>query len=238
VRRLLLAAALCVGALVLVDQKQAHYLLPLCPVVALVLAQALESGPRALAVWRAGATWTLSVAILAWLSVAVALAAGWVALRFGARADDLGRSVAWWAWWSAGTALAVLSVYGLSRSARAFPTLAGLYLGGMLALAWPAHWAIDRLSTPRAIRAAVIQEDQRPLAVYRCFHGGYFNWLTHREQVARLESPDQLQAWSARHPEGMVICPVGDSADLSHDGAVDDLYRGRPYSLRRVTASP
>jgi hypothetical protein len=35
-----------------------------------------------------------------------------------------------------------------------------------------------------------------------------------------------------------VICPIEQADALSMQGAVDDLYRGRPYTLRRVSASP
>lgn len=237
-RRLMLAAAMSFGALALVDQKQPHYLLPLCPVAALLLAHAIETGPRGLALWRAGATWTLSAAILASASVAVALLGGWLSRRFGARGDELARSGSWWSAWLAGSVLSVMALRGLLRSARGLPALAGLYLTGMIALALPAHWAIDHLSTPRSIRDAARGEPGRSLAVYRSFHGGYFNWLTGREQVARLEDLDQLHDWSAHHPQGMVICPMQDSEGLAVDGAVDDLYRGRPYTLRRVTAAP
>lgn len=238
IRRLTLAGAVSFGLLALVAQKQPHYLLPLCPVAALLLTQAIEKSPRALALWRSGAVWTLSTAILAWLAVAVALVGGWVASRFGARADELTRSGAWWVAWSVGAGLAVTALAGIHRHAGAFPRLAMLYLAGMIAMALPAHWAIDQLSTPRAIREATIGQSTDPLAVYRCFHGGYFNWLTGREQVTRLEDPEQLRDWGARHPRGMVICPIEQADALSMQGAVDDLYRGRPYTLRRVSASP
>lgn len=198
-RPLVVALAFVLLAFSLISGKQPHYVLPLAPALALVLALRLER--------PAGERWC-SVALLALFGAGLASAPWWSRApleRYGAYGAALLDSAAF----TGGCAGAALALFGSAAwialrrpPPRAWIAAHVLALGCAFALA---HFAIGRVATPRALAAQLAAEPERALASYDEHKAGLYNHLAHRFEIPDLEGAEQLRAWCAEHPGGRVI---------------------------------
>jgi len=237
-RRVAWAVALALLALSFVDQKQPHYLLPLVPTFALLLAQAFEASARVRALWEVSASWVLGV-LLAAVVLGWPLMALLAPSRYGDYALDLAANPAAWLAWSLAVSAGSFCLAQVLRRGAPLRSSAAALVLGIAVLALPVHRALDLLTTPRGLMSALREVPTVPLATYRCFQGGYFNWLGARDRVTRLEGPEDLRTWCTQHPGGLLVSFDEGGADLADQGLVgvaNDRYRGRGVGLYRVDA--
>lgn len=238
VARLFVAAGVSLGVLMLIDGKQPHYLLPLYPALALGFAWVLQRSAPALRAWKAAALSVLAVLWLAWVGVVPFLFES-ARERYGAYAVELFGSAAWWLLWALGAAVLLVAALRVWRSSGDVPVVASTFLLGVAAITVPGQYALGRLATPRTLEALLAAEPEARLALYQAFQGGYFNWISQRASAARLENPDELQAWCTSNPGAFVIGPAAENENDAQrvlSGALVDRLRGRPFALRRVAA--
>ena len=178
----------------LIGGKQAHYLLPLLPGVALLLAIALE---------RAGFRIRVGLAAIALVAAGVALALlpGYAASRANlAFVSDTSP------WWGAVVAAIGIAMLLFARRIRdpLWPALAtvAVVLVFKLALIQGPGVRFDVRRIAAQVHAA--QERGQPIAHVGWHHGVY-------EFAGRLTEPlpaltlDELPGWVAEHPDGLVI---------------------------------
>ncbi len=213
----------------LISGKQAHYLLPILPAAALLLARAgaettdLKPGYR----WPAYAIGLLGCALIGVVMQrdALQLPAGWhrvsplaglavlawalvcgVALRRGASITTAVRTLAWCSF-----GLIVIVHLGVVRAA------------------WPAY---DLRPISRLL--AGVQHQGRPIA-YRGNYHGQFHFLGRLTQpIAEVEWAAVPQ-WLAAHPDGYLVAYHAHSdIPALHQAAFVQAYRGRAFALWRA----
>jgi len=203
-RRLAWSVAGLVAAFTLFSGKQAHYMVPLAPALALLAARALErpgSSPARLAL---GVRIQLGCLALFLGAAAFGLGAldelpaitGPVGLAFvahGARLTLL-----------AGAAGAALGLAWTLRE-RASPTglLATAALGSGVALL-ALHATAGRLFYPHALATALAAEPERPMAFLGTSHQGLVELLAAPRRLDKVDDQGALLAWAAAHPDGLL----------------------------------
>ena len=182
----------------LISGKQAHYLMPEYPAVALLAARALAgAGAR-----RGGSLAPLAPVLigLAALGIAVGLIpaggdpAGLVPLRAVAVFGVLNLALGFAVWRLPLRTGHVLAGAGVAALAHLLISTTGLRAG---------HDA-------GAVAARLAPAADRGLAVSGITYNAEFNFATRlRRPVATPATPAELAAWSAAHPGGLVFGPVG-----------------------------
>jgi len=178
----------------MIGGKQAHYLLPLLPGIALLLAMLLE---RAAFTARAG----LCGFALILVGIAMALLPSYAATR-----PDLAFVAGTSPWWGAAVSIVGIVLLGASRRIRdplwpALATVATVLLCKLALIQGPGV-RYDVRAVAAQVHAA--QERGQPIAHIGWHHGVY-------EFAGRLVEPlpalslQELPAWAAEHPDGLVI---------------------------------
>lgn len=219
--------------------KQPHYVLPLFPMLALLVAWRLERVPSALV--------RVPTALLG-LACAGGVAFAWTRRvelleRYGSYASELVASRAF-AVLAAAAVLAGLTAFVLALRPKSGPrTQLGAALLAVAGLVLPVEFALGALLLPRGIEAELAREPETRLATLRAQQAGLYNWLTGRRRIDDLRDVDELILWSRRHPGGLVVFEDKLWRDdrsaraLSELGLVavrHDLVRGTPSTLWRV----
>lgn len=191
--RLLLAWCLpTLAAFSLVSGKQAHYLLPLFPGVALALAAGLDRGALVLRAWP----WALLLAVLgAGVALAPLLSAGlppWEARTpaWGLMLAGAGLLLAWR--WRSGATPAAVALSCL---------LAVLVL--KLAFAFGPVARYDIGPAARELRAAL--DRGQPVANLGWPHGAWDFAARLAQPLPNLFDPDSIRNWAVAHPGGMLV---------------------------------
>lgn len=185
----------------LIRGKQAHYLEPAVPGLALLLAWRIESRPHGLARLRAGirAQFGLLLACALCGLVLLPLAASSLSTRgrelLAEGGHALPLSIA------AGVALACVLGTRVERlSARALLVLAAL---GTSACLLPFHWLGGQLLFPHDL-AGALRADATEVAFLGSSHHGLYALLSSPE-LEKLDDPAELAPWSERHPDGLLL---------------------------------
>jgi len=207
-------------AFTLISGKQAHYLVPLAPALALLAASALERDPLALVWLRRGVRGLLllllaSLAVGAWflpgevdgvsaLGGAWLLSGAWRA-PFGAAALVLGLA---------------LALVGRARTPRA---VCALSLAALSACGLVVHLAAGKLLYPHDLAAALRVTRDEPLAFLGSSNHGVYELLSGRSGLEKLRDRAALEAWCLAHPTGRVVSEV------------EELHGSVPETLEVVT---
>ena len=178
----------------MIGGKQAHYLLPLLPGIALLLALAIERGAL---VVRSGVAAMLLIALGLALSFVPQYAAARPDLAFVADTSPI---------WGVGISLVGVAMLVLAKRIRdpLWPALAtaAVVLLGKLAIVQGTGVRYDVRKIAAQVHAA--QERGQPIAHLGWHHGVY-------EFAGRLTQPlpaltsETFRAWVAEHPDGLVI---------------------------------
>jgi 4-amino-4-deoxy-L-arabinose transferase-like glycosyltransferase len=178
----------------MIGGKQAHYLLPLLPGIALLLATALD---KSAFTTRAG----LCAFVLILVGIGLALLPSYAATR-----ADLAFVADTSPWWGAGVAAVGLGLLAGARRIRdpLWPALAtmAVVLLGKLALIQGPGVRYDVRSVAAQVRAA--QERGQPIA-HVGWHHGVYEFAGRLTEPLPALTPQELPAWGAEHPDGLVI---------------------------------
>ena len=212
----------------LVSGKQVHYLVPMLPAVALLVARALLGRIDGRAGWRHPAGLVLALAGVASLAAAAGLLP-LDAAPFGASPAG-GLALV-----GAGLLLAWIAVARL-------PLAAGLVTAGLAPLL-----AFDLLVATTGLGAAhdaapiarlIAPYREGGLAVVTTRYNAEFNFAARLEEpVAELETAEALDAWVAAHPDGAVVARE-DGVHPSWSPVRQVLFRGRPYAVWTSAEAP
>ncbi|MDQ1899580.1 glycosyltransferase family 39 protein [Paracoccus sp. WLY502] len=209
------------AAFSLISGKQAHYLLPEMPALALLMAGGLPTRK-----WRRRDLW-LALPLLAALAGFGAAATGLIPAP--RKLDD---PLPLWSL-VLGSACLLVGIVGFLRLRSAPVALAALPLALMIGL----HLALSPLLFARydmtALGQAVSPFDRPGIAVTDGTYHAQLNFAGRlRNPVARLAGPEAVAAWRQAHPDGLLL----DRAGLAIPGMIPVAalpYRGGTYSLYR-----
>jgi len=186
----------------LIRGKQAHYLEPAVPGLALLLAWRIESRPHELAWLRGGIRvqlgLLLGLALLGILLVPRAEASvGTHGRRLIAQAGHaLPLLIA------AGTALVGLVATGRKRlSSHALLSAAAIWASACLL---PFQWLAGELLFPHDL-ARALRSNPTEAAYLGSSHHGIYAFLASVPVLEKLDDASQLAAWSELHPEGLLL---------------------------------
>ncbi|NOT29882.1 MAG: hypothetical protein HOP15_05465, partial [Planctomycetes bacterium] len=209
IRRLASALGFLLVTFTLIPGKQAHYLVPLAPALALLLAWRIEHDSRALRLLRAGAR--VQLALLFGLAVTCALLIPRKGGSFGAEGRELVASGgAWLPLGLAGAAAlaGLLASFRLRPSARAVLALSLASAGASLL---PIHRLAGKLLYPHALAKALAAHPAAPIAFRGSSHHGIYALLAARDDLEKIEGEGGLEAWCRGAPGGLLLI---DSEDL------------------------
>lgn len=207
VRRLGWALALLLLCFTLISGKQAHYLVPAAPGLALYFAWRLEADPRTLGLLRTGVRIQLALVL-----GVVAAAAVWIPRTpesFGARGHELLASGGAWLLLGTAGALALASLVATFRAGLAPRALLALALLGGGASLLPLHRLAGELLFPHALAAALRADSRAPLAFLGTAHHGIYALLAGRE-LEKLVSPAEVEAFCAGAPGSLLVLDPSD----------------------------
>ncbi len=203
----------------LVSGKQGKYLLPLFPVLAALLARALDSWQRAQPEPRERLRFV--AALLALAGVVLLVLPWWpdgppwlaqVQLMWGP-------ALLLWAWVLARLALPLAAALRVAALAMLFAT-AVLYLGVLSLATAP----FDLL--PASQRIAQLQAQQRPVAWLGKYHGQFHFLGRLTRRIEPLRDREALQQWLDAHPDGYLLVDAKDGAKGLPEAVQRWPYRG------------
>jgi 4-amino-4-deoxy-L-arabinose transferase-like glycosyltransferase len=199
------------AAFTMISGKQAHYLLPAAPGLALLAAWQVERNASAAGRLRLGIRLELSLL----LAAAIGLACSTRLLHEST--GDLGRayldSGAWKLWLSGAVIALFLGMLAASSRQSTTRPLAALILAlGSASLC--VHRVAGKLLHPHSLAAALSVDPAVPLAQLGPAKHGLFELLTGRARVEKLRDSEELRRWTAEHPGGLVVV---DEASLEED---------------------
>lgn len=232
-RRIALASGACLVCLSLIAGKQPHYLLPLMPALALWAGSVLEAeGRAARRALTLGAGLQIGLLIVLLLGVA-GFGWGYLDERYGELAQALRSEAGLWV--AFGVAAGGLFAAVLAWRGRLQPRLRLFVLClatcGVLA---PLQHGVGRLFLPARLGSLLAASSERPLATYRDFEAGVFNYLGGRLRVAAIDDAPTLAGWWAAHPDGLVVADLrhlDELAGLDFQVALTDRLRGKQKVL-------
>ncbi len=217
----------------LISGKQPHYLLPVFPALALLLAVLMARRDGAPGVDQRYPAWAIAaLAVTAAAAVALGERIGLPAWTAAARP----------AWMLLAAAAAVIAA--LAPAAGLYRRLAVLALM-TVALVVSVHLAARPLLAaafdlkPLADRLAQWQDEGRPLAHYGKYHG-QFHFLGRLKKPMAITGDGEVRAWVAEHPEGKIVTY---QRRLPPDAAPDFIHPFRSmfitvWDARTVAADP
>lgn len=198
-------AGMYVGFFSLAGTKLPSYVLPAYPALAIVVAVILEEWRREPAAAPRG-LWHSALAITALVGLGLAVGLP-VALHELLAAEEWLGAVGLVLIVGAGAALVWARRGDMRRAVGAFATMALLFALGALALAagrvGQHHTSPRLVAEARESAAAAGMSGAPPLATYRHFEPTLVYYARHA--VPTLDTPEQLAAWLAAHPEGRLI---------------------------------
>lgn len=224
-RRTELAVVALFVVFTLISGKQAHYLVPLGPALALLVAARVERSDAALRWLRVGVRAELGLVTLAVLAApflrkALAHSAGTDGREFLAGPGlwlALGFSLA--------CALAALVFVLRPRPARALLAASVLGVGGAML---GAHAIAGEILYPHALERALRAYPERDLGFLGRAHYGVYEILAAPRRPERLR-PELLEGWRRAHPTGLVLAEEEVLAGTIPDGlepiAADTIHR-------------
>lgn len=237
-RRLPFAIIAVVLVMSCFPSKLPHYVLPLFPALALMLAerlQARERASRAVQVWAAAFLFALTLAC-----AGIYFARSSLLMNYGQYSDELIGDRRWLALaFSAWGTSAVCIVY-LSTAWRSARSVLFVALTAQAVWFLPIHAAIGRLWLPRAIEARLRAEAQARLLIYGNQQAGLFNWLSDRDAIDCVRTLDDAERWCADHPGGWLLAEDEATAGFERlhlEPLVHDLVHGTPSTLFVVRPS-
>lgn len=195
----------------LISGKQAHYLVPALPAVALVVARLLPGGARARAAGIVPALLGLALVAL-WLGLGPDDVRARLAPDLGLAAAGVvlvGLGVA--AWWLRGPAVALLAPALVLLINLAFA------VGGL----GPAHDA-------RPIAAAIAPHDGA--IAFAGDYEGEFSFAARLRHPVTMVRPPEAEAWLAAHPDGALLARLDGPHPAAAPDAVFD-YDARRFGL-------
>lgn len=201
-RRLAYALLFLALAFALVRGKQAHYLVPAAPALALLAAVSLARAPRAAGRLRVGVA--LQLGLLGGILLAATLWLPRVARSFGPDGEALLAGGGWRVplGLAATCALGGLGLLAWTRASGKHLLALGVLSGGASLLCLH-HLAGARLH-PHALAAALAETDV-PLAFLGSSQHGLYALLAGGRELEKLANEHELCAWSARHPAGLLV---------------------------------
>ncbi|WP_417806706.1 ArnT family glycosyltransferase [Thioclava sp.] len=207
----------------LISGKQAHYLLPEMPALALLLSGMVPTAEPRRRVWRLG--W-----LLPGLGVAIAAAA----VPFGAF-SDLPEGTGSWLFWIIGLvvlALAALIVLRAHAGWRAEAWAAPLALVAIQAMVWPILWPIY---DPAPLGALLAAHSQHGVATTDVGYAGQFSYAGRlQDPIQVLDNSADLGRWMAAHPGGIVLAP-SEISDVEGLGQIAERhFRQRDWRIYQV----
>jgi 4-amino-4-deoxy-L-arabinose transferase-like glycosyltransferase len=206
----------------LISGKQAHYLLPELPALALLLS-GMAMTPMT--------HWRRAVLLVPALVVAAVAVAGWLGLVPQMQVNDATMTV--------GPVLATLAVVGALVGVVlrvGAPLVALVVAAPMTAVAL--HLALQPLMhaayNPDVIAADMAKAEPLGLATLQQDYAGQFTFAGRlRGPVTPLATPDALSAWMASHPGGMILTR-GDVTNPRLTLIDQRSFGGKDYRLYRV----
>jgi len=237
-RRLLCALVGILLAFTLISGKQAHYLVPAAPGLALWAAWKVKRSPGGARGLRQGAR-----AVLLLLAVAAILGMVFGGELRGA-AGASGR-----AYLDGGgprlllSAALVLSVLGAAATRRATSpaTLLAIVLGCAGATSLVAHRVAGRLLYPRALERALDVDPRTPVARLASSQHGLLALFARRDRLDVLRDTDELLRWAAAHPGGRIVDDRGVFPETLTRGltlVASDVAHNNPLLVVLVSADP
>src|SRR5262245_8350029 len=218
----------------LISGKQAHYLEPAVPGLALWLAWRIESRPDELPRLRFGIR--VHAALFLCLAVVLAVFLPRATTSVGTHGSDLIASggFAWPLAITAGIALLALACTWVARlGARELLALG--FLGVGLA-ALPLHWLGGELLFPHRL-ADALQSGPEKVAYLGSSHHGVYALLSPVPEVEKLRDAVEVSSWSLRNPESLVVADPKELGDQVPPGLVvvarDVVHRTPVLVLRR-----
>ena len=194
----------------LISGKQAHYLTPLAPALALLAAAELARAPRT--AWlRAGLALELGLLGAVLLAALVLVpqrtgsfsAAGVEWLRGGTWRLTLLPGLVALAW--AGLRLRALDVEPARVLRTSFVALALAAVG--------LHFVAGRLLYPARLAQGLALDAATPLAFLGSSHHGFYELAAGRSPLPKLGSPAEIAPWLAAHPAGRVLVDRSELAE-------------------------
>jgi 4-amino-4-deoxy-L-arabinose transferase-like glycosyltransferase len=234
IRRLGRSLLAVLVAFTLIRGKQAHYLVPAAPGLALWLAWRLEHEPRALARLRAGVR--IETALLACLPVAGAIALPRIVDSVSTSGRELlADGGARWplAVAGAGALAGLVATFRTRASARALLLIA---VASSAATFLPVHRLAGELLYPHALAAVLGAERDAPIAYLGSAQHGIYSLLAARDDLEKLQSEAELETFCADDPGGLLLIEADSSpASLPEHlvvVATDVVHRNRVQVLR------
>jgi 4-amino-4-deoxy-L-arabinose transferase-like glycosyltransferase len=238
-RRVLIASGSLVLFFTLISGKQAHYLLPLGPLLALVAAFAIEHVPAARSRLRVG------LGIQLGLLLAVLLAGFFLHEKLVAASGPYGNDYLAERGWLAPVVVMVLALAGgtlvLLRANQTRVLLVGALLASGVFLLGLQRIA-GRVLFPHTIATAIADSPDAEIAYLGASHQGLWQLLSDQRTCTRLENEDAIGPWSERHPQGLLLLspedltrPLPEALDV----VARDVVHTKPVAMaRRRAAAP
>jgi len=206
--QLVLASAVVFLVWSLISGKQAHYLMPMLPAMALLFAADFEERPALL-----GRThFTAAAFLLLFVGILLTLRFGWIVdplADYGERSDQLRGSLYWNTLLFGGCALGVGAAAFLAAKRPTLPGTAGVFLVGMVAMLAPLHGGLHHLVLPQTMIVEPYLSELRahPLATIGNQQAGLYNLYFEVDHIERLSPGDatEIEAWITAHPDGALL---------------------------------
>jgi len=190
-------------AFTLIRGKQAHYLVPAAPGLALWLAWRLEHEPRACVRLRAGVR--IELALLLFLALAGVVLMPRLAESVSARGRELlADGEAWWPL----VVMAVAALAGLAATFRKRASARALLLVAFASSAvsfLPIQHLAGELLYPHALAEALSADRATPIAYLGSAHHGIYSLLAARDDLEKLQGEAELEAFCAADPGGLLL---------------------------------
>jgi len=197
-----------------ISGKQAHYLVPLAPALALLLAARIERRPDATAILRR--TLRVELGLLVAAAAATPLALPLLRRQAGPAALEFLGSMGFWLLiaLALGSAALALAACSPRRSAAELLAIGLLGIGGSLI---PAHAVVGRVVFPHALARLLAGHPEPDLAIVGRAHYGVYHLLAAPRVPVRVPLAE-LERWRALHPGGWILAEDDVLAGATPDG--------------------
>lgn len=210
----------------LISGKQAHYLLPELPALALLLSGLLPTAERRMRALR-----------LLWLLPGILVAIGAVAVHFGAF-PELPEGSGSWLFLIVGLVILAFAGFVLMRARegwRAEAFVAPLVLVAIQAMLWQILWSVY---DTRPIAELIASHSAQGVATTDGNYAGQFSYAARLETpVNVLDNSADLGRWMADHPGGLVLAPKALEGVDGLTEIAERHFRQRDWRLYQVAAT-